>query len=124
MFVDFTENELSSFLRETESKVEVAPVKFKPLEPVEIGKAKPRSIEILNDVNVSIDVQLGTTKLTVREILELVKGSIIELDKVAGDPVDVYVNGLRFASGEIVVINESYGVRINDLVSEEMEREE
>ncbi|HHU31410.1 MAG TPA: flagellar motor switch phosphatase FliY, partial [Clostridia bacterium] len=61
---------------------------------------------------------------TVREILELVEGSIIELDRVAGDPVDVYVNGLKFASGEIVVINETYGVRINDLVSEETGREE
>jgi flagellar motor switch protein FliN/FliY len=124
MFEDFAENESSSFTKDTEGKVEVAPVKFKSLEPVEIGKAKPRSIEILNDVNVSIDVQLGTTKLTVREILELVEGSIIELDRVAGDPVDVYVNGLKFASGEIVVINETYGVRINDLVSEETGREE
>jgi flagellar motor switch protein FliN/FliY len=124
MFEDFSENEFSSSLRDTEGNVQVAPVKFKPLEPVDIGKAKSRSIEILNDVNVSIDVQLGTTKLTVREILELVEGSIIELDRVAGDPVDVYVNGLKFASGEIVVINESYGVRINDLVSEETGREE
>lgn len=124
MFEDFAENESSSFLRDVEGKVEVAPVRFKPLEPVEIGKAKPRFIEILNDVNVSIDVQLGTTKLTVREILELAEGSIIELDRVAGDPVDIYVNGLRFASGEVVVINETYGVRINDLVSQETEREE
>ena len=124
MFDNLFENDFNrTFNNGSVTKAQVHPVKFKPLEPVTAARVKPRSIDVLDDVDVSIDVALGYTKLTVREILDLTKGSVIELNRVAGDPVDIYVNEQEFATGEIVVINDTYGVRINHLVAAE-EKEE
>lgn len=123
MFNNISEKEIEEMLAR-ERGPQVARVKFKPIEPVSMAKAKPRPIETLGDVNVCIDVQLATTQLTVKEVLELEEGSVVELDRVAGEPVDVFVNQKAFASGEVAVINEFYGVRINSLVDNQMEKEE
>ena len=73
-------------------------------------------LSILNDVPLKVVVELGRTVLKIEEILELGIGSIIELDKVSGEPVEILVNGKLIAKGEVVVIDEDFGVRITDVV--------
>lgn len=75
-------------------------------------------ISLLLDVPLQVTVELGRTQLRIREVLELVPGSIVELDKLAGEPVDVLVNGKQIARGEVVVIDEEFGVRITDVASQ------
>ncbi|OPZ64810.1 MAG: Flagellar motor switch protein FliN [Candidatus Aerophobetes bacterium ADurb.Bin490] len=68
------------------------------------------------DVPLSVTVELGRTNKLVREVLDLSPGSVIELDKLAGEPVDILVNGKYIAKGEVVVIDENFGIRITDIV--------
>ena len=75
-------------------------------------------IGLLLDVPLQVTVELGRTQLRIRNVLELVPGSIVELDKLAGEPVDVLVNGKQIARGEVVVIDEEFGVRITDVASQ------
>ncbi len=81
-------------------------------------------IDLLLDVPLTVSVELGRKKLTIREILDFVPGSLLELDKLAGEPVDLMVNGRLFAQGEVVVIDENFGVRITSIISpkERLER--
>jgi flagellar motor switch protein FliN/FliY len=73
-------------------------------------------LELLHDVEMGVTAELGRTRLLVREILELCPGSVIELDRAAGSPVDVLVNGTLIARGEVVVVDEEFGVRITDVI--------
>lgn len=77
----------------------------------------PRNLSLLFDVPLTVTVELGRTKRPIREILELAPGSVIELDKLAGEPVDILVNNKRVAIGEVVVIDENFGVRVTDILS-------
>ena len=77
----------------------------------------PTTLDLLMDVQMTLTVELGRTKKYVKDILNLGEGSIIELDKLAGEPVDVLVNGKLIAKGEVVVIDENFGVRITDIVA-------
>ena len=81
------------------------------------GKGEPNSIDFVLDISLKITVELGRTYLPIREILELSPGSVIELDKVAGEPVHILANGRVIARGEVVVVDENFGVRIIDIVS-------
>lgn len=94
----------------------VQAAQFAPLtnEPVEVNAA---NISLIQDVPLQVTVELGRTKKSIREILEFSTGSIIELDKLAGEPVDIHVNGQLTAKGEVVVIDENFGVRITEIVS-------
>ena len=94
----------------------VQAAQFAPLtnEPVEVNAA---NISLIKDVPLQVTVELGRTKKSIREILEFSTGSIIELDKLAGEPVDIHVNGQLTAKGEVVVIDENFGVRITEIVS-------
>jgi flagellar motor switch protein FliN/FliY len=75
------------------------------------------NIDLLMDVRLPVSIELGRTELAISDILELGSGSIVELDKLAGEPVDVFVNGRPLAKGEVVVLDEHFGVRITSLVS-------
>ena len=96
--------------------VPVQNAQFAPLtnEPVKVNAA---NISLIQDVPLQVTVELGRTKKSIREILEFSTGSIIELDKLAGEPVDIHVNGQLTAKGEVVVIDENFGVRITEIVS-------
>ena len=98
------------------SGVPVQNAQFAPLtnEPVEVNAA---NISLIQDVPLQVTVELGRTKKSIREILEFSTGSIIELDKLAGEPVDIHVNAQLTAKGEVVVIDENFGVRITEIVS-------
>lgn len=95
--------------------VNVQPAQFQPFEPG--GEEFDRkNMSLLMDVPLQVTVELGRTTKRIREILEFGQGSILELDKLAGEPVDILVNGKAVAKGEVVVIDESFGVRITDIL--------
>ncbi len=77
---------------------------------------EPRNLDMLLDVSLPITIELGRTKMLVRDVLDLGPGSVIELDKLSGEPVDLYANDKLFARGEVVVIEENFGVRITELL--------
>jgi flagellar motor switch protein FliN len=93
-----------------------APV-FAPLASAEPARVDPRRMNLLRDVMMGVSVELGRTRMTVRELLALTPGAIVELDKAAGAPVDLLVNGTLMARGEVVVIDEEFAVRISEIVS-------
>ncbi len=93
------------------------PVSFPALDEMPPG-AVGSDISLLLDVPLQVTVELGRTQLKIRNVLELAPGSIVELDKLAGEPVDVLVNGKQIARGEVVVIDEEFGVRITDVASQ------
>lgn len=99
-------------------KVNVSPVVFQSFdeEPTSKSKEDKENLELILDVPLTITVELGKTKKLIKDILELSEGSIIELDKLAGEPVDILANGKYIAKGEVVVIDENFGVRITDIV--------
>ena len=79
--------------------------------------AQSRRIELLLDVPLELSVELGRTRMSIQELLSLGPGSVIELDKVAGEPLDILVNNRLVARGEAVVVNDKFGIRITDIVS-------
>lgn len=101
-----------------EQKVNVSPVVFQSFDEDSSSKGKKdkENLDLILDVPLTITVELGKTKKLIKDILELSEGSIIELDKLAGEPVDILVNGKYIAKGEVVVIDENFGVRITDIV--------
>ena len=98
------------------ANVPVQSAQFTPLnsQPVQVNDA---NIGLILDVPLSVTVELGRTKKSIKDILELTNGSIVELDKLAGEPVDIQVNGKFLAKGEVVVIDENFGVRITEIAS-------
>jgi flagellar motor switch protein FliN/FliY len=75
------------------------------------------NLDLIMDVPLSLTLEVGRAKLNVRDLLKLSQGSVVELDKQAGDPLDVYVNGTLIAHGEVVVVNDKFGIRLIDVVS-------
>ncbi|KGR86424.1 flagellar motor switch phosphatase FliY [Lysinibacillus odysseyi] len=98
--------------------VNVQQAQFANFEAQNITQAEARNLNMLLDIPLQVAVELGRTKRSVKEILELSGGSIIELDKLAGEPVDILVNNRLIAKGEVVVIDENFGVRITDILSQ------
>lgn len=75
------------------------------------------NLEALLDIPVTISMEIGHTKVSIRTLLQLNQGSVVELDRLAGEPLDVLVNGTLIAHGEVVVVNDKYGIRLTDVVS-------
>ena len=78
----------------------------------------PEGMDLLADVNLQVKIELGRTRMLVEDVLRLGEGSVVELDKLAGDPVDVYVNDRHVAKGEVLVLNDNFCVRINEIVAQ------
>ncbi|CAM3745700.1 flagellar motor switch protein FliN [Castellaniella denitrificans] len=74
-------------------------------------------IDMIMDIPVQLSVELGRTRLTIKNILQLGQGSVVELDGLAGEPMDIYVNGYLIAQGEVVVVDEKYGIRVTDIIT-------
>jgi len=100
-----------------ESNVQTA--SFSSFENIPLTRQNERNLEMLLDIQLKVAVELGKTQRTVKDILDLSQGSIVELDKLAGEPVDVLVNNKLIAKGEVVVIDENFGVRVTDIISQE-----
>ena len=75
------------------------------------------SLDVILDIPVTISMEVGKTKISIRNLLKLNQGSVVELDRLAGEPLDVLVNGTLIAHGEVVVVNEKYGIRLTDVIS-------
>ena len=75
------------------------------------------NLNLILDVAVTLALEVGRARMSVRELLQLAPGSIVELDRLAGEPLDVLVNGVRIARGEVVVVNDKFGIRLTDVVS-------
>ncbi|WP_067838567.1 flagellar motor switch phosphatase FliY [Amphibacillus sediminis] len=91
---------------------------FSTFDEVNLPQAEKRNLDMLLDIPLQVTVELGRTKRAVKDILELSSGSILELDKLAGEPVDIHVNNKLIAQGEVVVIDENFGVRVTDIISQ------
>lgn len=98
--------------------VDVQPASFSEFEHVSSPQGDSRNLDMLLDIPLQVTVELGRTKRTVQEILALSSGAIIELDKLAGEPVDILINSKLIAKGEVVVIDENFGVRVTDIISQ------
>ena len=103
--------------RAHQQPVNVQQAQFTSFENTSLKQSEARNLDMLLDIPLQVTVELGRTKRSVKEILELASGSIIELDKLAGEPVDILVNSRLIAKGEVVVIDENFGVRITDILS-------
>lgn len=75
------------------------------------------NLDVILDVSITLSMEVGRTRLPIRSLLQLNQGSVVELDRAAGEPLDVYVNGTLVAHGEVVVVNDKFGVRLIDVVS-------
>lgn len=75
------------------------------------------NLEVILDIPVTIAMEVGSTKINIRNLLQLNQGSVIELDRMAGEPLDIKVNGTLIAHGEVVVVNEKFGIRLTDVIS-------
>ena len=85
-------------------------------EPIRQGTSSPE-LDVILDIPASISMEVGRTSITIRNLLQLNQGSVIELDRLAGEPLDVLVNGTLIAHGEVVVVNEKFGIRMTDVIS-------
>ncbi|EHY76215.1 MULTISPECIES: flagellar motor switch protein FliN [Stutzerimonas stutzeri subgroup] len=83
---------------------------------VQLGLDGP-NLDVILDIPVSISMEVGSTEISIRNLLQLNQGSVVELDRLAGEPLDVLVNGTLIAHGEVVVVNEKFGIRLTDVIS-------
>ncbi len=102
---------------------QVAPAAFQTFSPT-TGNTAGNDINMILDIPVQLTVELGRTRVPIKHILQLAHGSVVELETLAGEPMDVLVNGYLIAQGEVVVVNEKFGIRLTDIVtpSERMRR--
>jgi flagellar motor switch protein FliN/FliY len=102
-----------------------APATFASLQPgIAAGAGAGNDLNMILDIPVQLTVELGRTRIPIKHILQLAQGSVVELDALAGEPMDVLVNGYLIAQGEVVVVNDKFGIRLTDIVtpSERMRR--
>ncbi len=94
----------------------VSPASFTKFAPTGMGNAG-HDINMILDIPVQLTVELGRTRIPIKHILQLAQGSVVELETLAGEPMDVLVNGYLIAQGEVVVVNDKFGIRLTDIVT-------
>jgi len=110
------EDDLLSGLDDDSDKINVAPTSFQDFDKPATTTEDARNIDMLLDVNLEAVVELGRKSIPIKDVLQLGRGSIIELNKTAGEPLDIYVNNKKLAEGEVVVVDERFGIRITHLI--------
>ncbi len=90
---------------------------FKPFDAGTGGGGDARDLEMIMDIPVKLSVELGRTRITIKQLLELAQGSVVELDGLAGEPMDILINGYLIAQGEVVVVEDKYGIRITEIIT-------
>lgn len=114
------EPELSAQKNDSDETVTVQPIQFTSFEELDHAHGEAnKNLAILMDIKLQLTVELGRTELPIKKVLELTRGSIIELEKVAGEPVELYANGKLVAHGEVVVIEDNFGLRITSITEPE-----
>jgi flagellar motor switch protein FliN/FliY len=99
-----------------DSEPDIMKVQLSELKDESVSGGDPR-LEVILDIPVKMTVEVGGTEIAIRNLLQLSQGSVLELDRVAGEPLDVKVNGTLIAHGEVVVVNDRYGIRLTDVIS-------
>jgi len=104
---------------EVEAMMGIQPASLDPLEDTStvIHDGKEINLDVILDVPVQVSMEIGSTKMNIRNLLQLNQGSVVELDRLAGEPLNVKVNGTLIAHGEVVVVNEKFGIRLTDIIS-------
>ena len=104
---------------DSEQEAEPAPLEqFEATKNGEFDENNP-NLDVILDIPVTISMEVGSTEIAIRNLLQLNQGSVIELDRLAGEPLDVLVNGQLIAHGEVVMVNEKFGIRLTDVVSQQ-----
>lgn len=108
--------------QDVEEDAPAAGVKTAPLErlhddSIPMSAENSPNMDVILDIPVTLAMEVGTTNISIRNLLQLNQGSVIELDRLAGEPLDVLVNGTLIAHGEVVVVNEKFGIRLTDVIS-------
>ena len=93
------------------------PAAFEQFTPAAGKPTGVNDIELILDIPVQLTVELGRTKIAIKNLLQLAQGSVVELDGLAGEPMDVFVNGCLIAQGEVVVVNDKFGIRLTDIIT-------
>ncbi|HUN75084.1 MAG TPA: flagellar motor switch protein FliN [Steroidobacteraceae bacterium] len=102
----------------TANATEARAAEFDNLREEQAGEANQEvNLEFILDVPVTLSMEVGRTRIPIRNLLQLNQGSVVELDREAGEPLDVFVNGTLIAHGEVVVVNEKFGIRLTDVIS-------
>ncbi len=103
----------------TKSESNAPSIQAASFPPVDSGGAVPaqKNLDFILDIPMQVTVQVGSTKMAIRELLQLGQGSVVELEKLAGEAMEVLVNNKLVARGEVVVVNEKYGIRLTDVIS-------
>lgn len=114
----YTEQQMQAPSSRPAQPMNVQPAVFSDFQSTEFVNVEAQNLNLLYDIPLKVTVELGRTKRSVKDILDLATGSIIELDKLAGEPVDILVNNKLIAQGEVVVIDENFGVRVTDIISQ------
>ena len=103
--------------QQAEEEAQAEQVDFDEFDAVGGAGGTSPELDVILDIPVSISMEVGRTSITIRNLLQLNQGSVIELDRLAGEPLDVLVNGTLIAHGEVVVVNEKFGIRMTDVIS-------
>ena len=113
-------SDMADVVSEVETPVTVQPVQFTSFDEEENVHGKEnKNLDLLMNVNLQMSVELGRTELPFKKVLELTRGSIVSLDKLAGEPVELFANGKLVAFGEVVVIEDNFGLRITNIATPE-----
>jgi len=99
-----------------ETSQEVRTAQFPPLDANPAGGEREKKLDLLLDLSLPLSIELGRTQMQIRDILDLQRGSVVEFEKLASEPVDILINGKKMAEGEVVVIEKHFGIRITNLV--------
>ncbi len=94
-------------------------VKLPAFDEIQPSREAPAELDLLGDVNLNVKIELGRTRMLVEDVLRLKEGGVVELEKLAGDPVDIYVNDRPVARGEVLVLNDNFCVRISEILDTE-----
>lgn len=116
---DALADEWAAALEEQDVVEEAASAPLEPLhdDSAPVSNDSNPNMDVILDIPVTLSMEVGTTNISIRNLLQLNQGSVIELDRLAGEPLDVLVNGTLIAHGEVVVVNEKFGIRLTDVIS-------
>lgn len=115
-----TMDEWAAALAEAEGDTGASAVELDELkeEPAQLTVDEKRKLDTILDIPVTISMEVGRAKISIRNLLQLNQGSVVELERLAGEPLDVLVNGTLIAHGEVVVVNDKFGIRLTDVISQ------
>ncbi len=115
-----TMDEWAAALAEAEGDSGASAVELDELkeEPAQLTADEKRKLDTILDIPVTISMEVGRAKISIRNLLQLNQGSVVELERLAGEPLDVLVNGTLIAHGEVVVVNDKFGIRLTDVISQ------